>query len=39
MLELSWAGKEPLKLTETEVRTFINNGDTVTMKGWAEKNG
>lgn len=39
MLELSWAGKEPIKLTENETRTFINDGDTVIMKGWAEKKG
>jgi fumarylacetoacetase len=34
MLELSWAGKEPFKLDTGETRTFIEDGDTVTMRGW-----
>ncbi|MCH2196231.1 fumarylacetoacetase [Kordia sp.] len=33
MLELTWAGKNPLKLNDGSERTFINDGDTVTMRG------
>src|SRR6056300_485781 len=34
MLELSWAGKEPITLDPGDVRTFIEDGDTITMRGW-----
>ncbi|PHX82597.1 MAG: fumarylacetoacetase, partial [Flavobacteriales bacterium] len=27
------------KLNDGTERKFINDGDTVTMRGWAEKNG
>jgi len=33
MLELSWAGKEPITLDTGETRTFIEDGDTITMRG------
>jgi fumarylacetoacetase len=33
MLELSWAGKNPVKLDDGSERTFINDGDTVIMRG------
>ena len=36
MLELSWAGKEPLTLDTGETRTFIEDGDTITMKGYCD---
>ena len=39
MLELSWSGKEPIKITEQEERTFINDGDILNIRGFAEKNG
>ncbi len=39
MLELSWAGKNPLQLSNGESRVFINDNDTITMKGHAEKEG
>ncbi len=34
MLELSWGGKNPVKLNDGSERTFINDGDTVTMRGY-----
>jgi fumarylacetoacetase len=34
MLELSWAGKELITLDTGDVRTFIEDGDTITMRGW-----
>ena len=39
MLELTWRGTEPLKLSDGTERKFINDNDTVIMRGHAEKNG
>ena len=39
MLELAWGGKKPIKLENGEERTFINDNDTVIMRGYCEKNG
>ena len=38
MLELSWGGKDPIELTDGSKRTFINDLDTITMRGYCEKN-
>ncbi len=39
MLELSWKGSKPVKLDSGEERKFIEDGDTVILKGYAEKEG
>jgi fumarylacetoacetase len=39
MLELCWKGTRPITLTDGTTRTFIQDGDTVIMKGWCEKDG
>lgn len=39
MLELSWKGTQPLKMPDGSTRTFIDDGDVVSMRGWAEKDG
>lgn len=39
MLELSWAGKNPVPLNDGSERTFLQDGDTVSMKGHCEKEG
>jgi len=39
MLELSWGGKQPVVLADGSTRTFLEDGDVVTMRGWGEKNG
>jgi fumarylacetoacetase len=39
MLELSWAGKNPVPLNDGSERTFLQDGDTVTMKGHCAKEG
>lgn len=39
MLEISWGGQKPIKLSNGEERKFINDHDTVTIRGWAEKDG
>ena len=38
MLELSWGGKNPIELKDGSTRTFINDMDTVTMRGYCEIN-
>ncbi len=39
LLELSWGGKEPLTLDSGETRTFIEDGDTLTLSGAARGDG
>ncbi|UWQ33063.1 fumarylacetoacetase [Leisingera sp. M527] len=39
LLELSWGGKEPLTLDSGEERSFIADGDTLTLKGAAKGDG
>jgi fumarylacetoacetase len=39
MLELSWRGSKPLTLPGGEQRTFLQDGDTVTMTGWCQGEG
>lgn len=39
MLELSWSGSKPVPLTNGYTRTFIEDGDTVTMRGFSQKGG
>lgn len=36
MLELSWGGKEPIKLKDGTSRTFLNDGDTVILSGYCK---
>jgi len=39
MLELSSAGKEPLRLANGEARSFLEDGDTVILRGHCERAG
>ncbi|WP_447951966.1 fumarylacetoacetase [Chryseobacterium koreense] len=39
MLELTWRGQNPLKLSDGSERKFIEDNDTVIMRGFAEKDG
>lgn len=39
LLELSWGGKNPIHLPDGTTRSFLEDGDTVIIKGFAEKNG
>jgi len=39
LLELSWGGKEPLTLPSGDTRSFIEDGDTLTLKGAAKGEG
>lgn len=36
MLELAWSGTKPLKLSDGTERKFIEDNDTVIMRGWCE---
>ena len=37
MLEISWAGKNPVEMPDGTFRKFLNDGDTVVMRGYAQK--
>ena len=39
LMELSWAGREPFTLTTGETRGFIEDGDTLTLRGNARGDG
>lgn len=39
MLELSWRGSKPIPMKDGSERKFIQDGDTVIMRGHAEKDG
>ncbi len=39
MLELSWKGEKPLQFPNGEERTFIEDGDTVTLTGFGQADG
>jgi fumarylacetoacetase len=37
LLEISWGGKEPITLETGETRSFIEDGDTLTLRGACER--
>jgi fumarylacetoacetase len=39
LAELTVGGKEPVKLPNGETRTFLEDGDTITFRGWCEAPG
>lgn len=40
MLELTWRGERPLVMEETgETRTFLEDGDTLILRGWCQGEG
>ncbi len=39
MLELAWKGTKPIPMPDGSTRSFLQDGDTVTMRGFAEKDG
>ncbi len=39
MLELAWKGTRPLTLSSGETRSFLQDGDRVTMTGWCQGPG
>jgi fumarylacetoacetase len=39
LLEISWNGTEPVELASGIVRTFLEDGDSLVMRGWCEGDG
>ena len=39
MLELTWRGTKPIPMPDGSERKFLQDGDTLVMKAWAEKEG
>ena len=39
MLEISWRGTKPVDMPDGSQRKFIQDGDTVVMRGWGESKG
>ena len=39
LLELSWRGSKPMALADGAQRTFLEDNDTITIKGYCEKEG
>jgi fumarylacetoacetase len=39
LLELAWKGTKPLTLPSGEQRSYLQDGDRVTMTGWCQGNG
>jgi fumarylacetoacetase len=39
LLELTWNGQKPFQLLDNSERTFINDNDTILMRGYAERDG
>ncbi len=39
LLELSWRGERPIRLPNGETRTFLQDGDRLTLTGWCQGNG
>ncbi len=39
LIELTWDGERPLMLPDGEKRTFLEDGDEVTLRGWCAKPG
>ncbi|UGY18384.1 fumarylacetoacetase [Bradyrhizobium septentrionale] len=39
LLEISWNGTEPVELASGVTRTFIEDGDSLVMRGWCQGDG
>jgi fumarylacetoacetase len=39
LLELTWRGQNPIQLSSGETRTFLEDGDELTMTGWCQGDG
>ena len=39
MLEISWNGTEPIELASGVTRTFLEDGDSLVMRGWCQGDG
>ncbi len=39
MLEITWRGTKPIAMPDGSERKFLQDGDTVTLRGWCERDG
>src|SRR5690242_19688198 len=39
LLEISQGGKQPVELSSGEKRSFLEDGDEITLRGWCEAEG
>jgi fumarylacetoacetase len=39
LLEISWNGAEPVELAEGVTRSFLEDGDSLVMRGWCQADG
>jgi fumarylacetoacetase len=39
LLEISWNGTEPVELASGVTRSFLEDGDSLVMRGWCQGNG
>jgi fumarylacetoacetase len=39
LLEISWNGTEPVELADGVARTFLEDGDSLAMRGWCQGDG
>ena len=39
LIELAWRGEQPIQLAGGEQRSFLDDGDEITLHGWCEKSG
>lgn len=39
LLEISWNGTEPIQLPDGSDRTFLEDGDSLIIRGWCQKDG
>jgi fumarylacetoacetase len=39
MLELAWRGTRPIALPNGEKRSFLQDGDSLTLTGWCQGDG
>jgi fumarylacetoacetase len=39
LLELTWGGRDPVKLADGQTRRFLEDGDRVTLTGWCQGDG
>ncbi len=39
LIELTWGGRDSIDLSDGSQRTYLEDGDTVTLRGWCEREG
>jgi fumarylacetoacetase len=39
LIELTWGGEQPIMLEDGSERRFLEDGDTVILRGWCERDG